>query len=125
MKSTACVFLSFLLTASALQCIPSFAGARAKAQVQFCFLRSSFLQYSVPAISGTSRNIMTSTDGNSGIAGAFGFSSLRNGTKLTMPRLKSFLKSRIDWFIAAMFVVPHQLYVALMSADVLERLMLR
>ena len=67
---------------------------------------------------------MTSTDGNSGIAGAFGFSSLRNGTKLTMPRLKSFLKSRIDWFIAAVFVVPHQLYVALMSADVLERLML-
>ncbi len=62
--------------------------------------------------------------GNSGITDVFGFSSLRNGMKFTAPRLKSFLKSRIDWFIASAFVVPHQLYEALMSAAVLVRLML-
>ena len=35
--------------------------------------------------------------------------SLRKGTKFTVPRLKSFLLSRMDWFIACVSAVPHQL----------------
>jgi len=43
--------------------------------------------------------------------------SLRKGTKFTVPRLKSFLLSRMDWFIACGSVVPHQLQVALMRSE--------
>jgi hypothetical protein len=37
---------------------------------------------------------------NMGIVGAAGFGAVKNGIKLTVPKLKSFLKSYMDWFIA-------------------------
>ena len=53
-----------------------------------------------------------------GISGALGLVSLRNGMKVSVPRLKSFLKSWIVWFIVWVLVVPHQLYVAFTLIDV-------
>lgn len=47
-----------------------------------------------------------------GIVGAAEFGAVKNGTKLTVPKLKSFLKSKIDWLIACVSVVPHQLLAA-------------
>lgn len=37
---------------------------------------------------------------NVGIVGAAEFGAVKNGIKLTVPKLKSFLKSQIDWLIA-------------------------
>ncbi len=44
-----------------------------------------------------------------GIGGASEFGSVKKGTKITVPKLKSFLKSWIVWFIAWVSAVPHQL----------------
>jgi hypothetical protein len=53
--------------------------------------------------------------------GAIGLSDVRNGTKFTTPKLKSFLKSCIDWLIAFWLVVPHQLSVAVIEIGVAAR----
>jgi hypothetical protein len=47
-----------------------------------------------------------------GGAGAFELGEVRIGWKLTVPKLKSFLESYIDWLMADSLVVPHQLYPA-------------
>ena len=44
------------------------------------------------------------------------FSAVRKGVKVTVPRLKSFLLSKIESLIRDASVVPHQLKVALTSA---------
>lgn len=44
-----------------------------------------------------------------GIGGAAGFGPVKKGTKLTVPKLKSFLKSKIVRLIDYVSVVPHQL----------------
>lgn len=53
--------------------------------------------------------------GVGGISGASGFGAVRNGVKLTFPKLKSSSKSKINSLIACVSVVPHQLCVALTS----------
>ena len=40
---------------------------------------------------------------------ASGLGSFKKGTKLMVPKLKSYLESYIVWFIAETSVVPHQL----------------
>ena len=54
------------------------------------------------------------SDVDTGVASGFG--AVRKGVKVTVPKLKSFLLSKIDWLIACASVVPHQLKVALMLA---------
>ena len=49
------------------------------------------------------------SDGDGFQVGASESGSVRNGTKLTVPRLKSFLWSNMVWFMAEVSVVPHQL----------------
>ena len=40
---------------------------------------------------------------------AWGLASVRKGTKFTVPKVKSFLLSKIDWLIIVSLVVSHQL----------------
>lgn len=47
-----------------------------------------------------------------GAEGAVELGCVKNGMKVTTPRVKSFLKSKIVWFMAWASVVPHQLSVA-------------
>ena len=49
---------------------------------------------------------------------ACGFALFKNGTNVTMPKLKSFLKSKIVWLMACALVVPHQLFAAFTLAAV-------
>ncbi len=54
---------------------------------------------------------------NVGPVGAWGLGDERKGMKVTDPKLKSFLKSKIVLFIAWVSVVPHQLLVASRLTD--------
>jgi hypothetical protein len=44
-----------------------------------------------------------------GISGASGLGAVRKGVKITLPKLKSSSKSKINSLIACVSVVPHQL----------------
>ena len=49
--------------------------------------------------------------------GASGYGSVKKGIKATVPKLKSSSKSKIDWLIANISFVPHQLLAASISFD--------
>lgn len=53
-----------------------------------------------------------------GISGALGFGSVKTGMKLTLPKLKSSSKSKIELLISWVSVVPHQLLLASMLLEV-------
>jgi len=53
--------------------------------------------------------------------GASGCGAVKKGMKATVPKLKSSSKSKIDWLIAAMSFVPHQLLAASISFDPTDR----
>lgn len=53
-----------------------------------------------------------------GISGASGFGSVKKGTKLTFPKLKSSSKSKIELLISWVSVVPHQLLLASILLEV-------
>ena len=51
---------------------------------------------------------------------ALGSGDVKNGMKVTLPKSKSSSKSCIDWLIACVSVVPHQLFVAVMLREANE-----
>ncbi len=46
------------------------------------------------------------------MSGALALGAVKNGLMFTMPRLKSYVSSYIDWSISFRLVVPHQLLTA-------------
>ena len=45
------------------------------------------------------------------------FGDVKKGVKVTVPRLKSFLLSKIDLLMADWSVVPHQLFIAVTDSE--------